>query len=135
MIFIKPLVDSDINIQKYREAIENIIEDHYNEMNNHFITGKKNASEVTVKNAFICPPIDSGKSYYEEEISETNFEDLINSNPESIKFIRKLSGSAEFIQGKERYCLWINNSNLEEALKIDNIKDRIEKVRKNRRVK
>ena len=65
-------------------------------------------------------------------LSLTEKEDLINSNPESIKFIRKLSGSAEFIQGKERYCLWINNSNLEEALKIDNIKDRIEKVRKNR---
>lgn len=65
-------------------------------------------------------------------LSPTEKEDLINSNPESIRFIRKLSGSAEFIQGKERYCLWISNSNLQEALKIDNIKNRIEKVRKNR---
>jgi type II restriction/modification system DNA methylase subunit YeeA len=65
-------------------------------------------------------------------LSPTEKEDLINSNPESIKFIRKLSGSAEFIQGKERYCLWISNSNLEEVLKIDDIKNRIEKVRKNR---
>ena len=65
-------------------------------------------------------------------LSSSEKEDLINSNPESIKFIRKLSGSAEFIQGKERYCLWISNTVLQEALKIDNIKDRIEKVRKNR---
>jgi type II restriction/modification system DNA methylase subunit YeeA len=65
-------------------------------------------------------------------LSPNEKEDLISSNPESIKFIRKLSGSAEFIQGKERYCLWINDANLQEALKIDNIKDRIEKVKKNR---
>lgn len=65
-------------------------------------------------------------------LSPNEREDLINSNPESIKFIRKLSGSAEFIQGKERYCLWISNSNLQEALKINDIKNRIEKVRKNR---
>lgn len=65
-------------------------------------------------------------------LSPTEKEDLISSNPESIKFIRKLSGSAEFIQGKERYCLWISDANLQEALKIDNIKDRIEKVKKNR---
>lgn len=85
-IFTKPPTDSEINIQNYREAIDNIIEDHYNEMNNHFITGKKNEKEVTVKSAFICPPIDDGKSYYEEEITKTNFIDIINSN-ENILFL------------------------------------------------
>ena len=59
-------------------------------------------------------------------------EDLLSLKPEASRFIRKLSGSAEFIQGKERYCLWISDANLSEALKIDEIKNRVEKVRKNR---
>ncbi|MFX4267756.1 class I SAM-dependent DNA methyltransferase [Aliarcobacter butzleri] len=58
--------------------------------------------------------------------------DLVQKNPNSIKFIRKLSGSAEFIQGKERYCLWISNEDLDEALNIVDIKNRIDKVRENR---
>ncbi|NCO00745.1 MAG: class I SAM-dependent DNA methyltransferase [Epsilonproteobacteria bacterium] len=65
-------------------------------------------------------------------LSSIEKNDLINSNPEASKYIRKLSGSAEFIQGKERYCLWISDANLQEALKIDDIKNRVEKVRKNR---
>ncbi len=65
-------------------------------------------------------------------LSPIEKDDLLKSNPEAKKFIRKLSGSAEFIQGKERYCLWISDSNLQEALDIDDIKNRIEKVRKTR---
>lgn len=78
--FPKPPTDSVINIENYREAVDNIIEDHYVEMNNHFITGKKNEKDVSVKSAFICPPIDDGKSIYEEKVSETKFTDIINSN-------------------------------------------------------
>jgi hypothetical protein len=57
---------------------------------------------------------------------------LINKNINSQKFIRKLTGSAEFIQGKDRYCLWIKNEQLNEAIKIPEIKNRIEKVKENR---
>ncbi len=57
---------------------------------------------------------------------------LLKKNPNIIKYIRKLSGSAEFIQGKERYCLWIKSSDINEAIKIVEIKDRIDKVKKNR---
>ena len=45
------------------------------------------------------------------------------------KFIRRIYGAAEFIQGKIRYCLWIEDSNLEEAMGIKGIKSRIERVR------
>jgi len=65
-------------------------------------------------------------------LSPLEKDDILSENKNSQKFIRKLSGSAEFIQNKERYCLWINSSNLEEALKIDKIKDRINQVKQNR---
>ncbi|PHS56593.1 MAG: SAM-dependent methyltransferase [Sulfurimonas sp.] len=59
-------------------------------------------------------------------------ENILAENEDASKFIRKLSGSAEFIQGKERYCLWISNEDLEEASQIQNISDRINKVKENR---
>ncbi|QAA80547.1 metallophosphoesterase [Aequorivita sp. H23M31] len=85
-IYGRPVADTEVNIENYRTAIENIIEDHYLEMNNHFITGKRNDKDITVKNAFIYPPIDNGKSFYEQKITETNFGDIINSN-ENILFL------------------------------------------------
>ncbi len=45
------------------------------------------------------------------------------------RFIRRFLGSAEFIQGKERYCLWIEDDHLEEARSIEAINERIERVR------
>jgi hypothetical protein len=46
------------------------------------------------------------------------------------RFIRRIYGSAEFIRGLSRYCLWIEDKNLEEALTIEPIRQRIEGVRK-----
>ncbi len=45
------------------------------------------------------------------------------------RFIRRIYGSAEFIQGKQRYCLWIEDQHLDEALSIPGIVARIEGVR------
>jgi len=46
------------------------------------------------------------------------------------RFIREISGSQEFINGGTRYCIWIENEHLEEALSIPAIAERVEKVRK-----
>ena len=46
-----------------------------------------------------------------------------------VRFIRRIYGSAEFIQGKERYCLWIEDQYLDEAMKIEAIRQRVEGVR------
>jgi len=45
------------------------------------------------------------------------------------RFIRRIYGSAEFIRGLERYCLWIEDLHLEEAMRIPAIQQRIEGVR------
>jgi hypothetical protein len=44
-------------------------------------------------------------------------------------FIRRIYGSAEFIRGLSRYCLWIENTDLDEASTIPPIRQRIEGVR------
>ncbi|MHC6154813.1 class I SAM-dependent DNA methyltransferase [Bradyrhizobium elkanii] len=48
------------------------------------------------------------------------------------RFIRKNYGGAEFIRGIERYCLWIEDEHLQEALSIPALAARIEAVRKMR---
>jgi hypothetical protein len=58
---------------------------------------------------------------------------LLELKPEiNIKFIKKTYGSAEFIRGLQRFCLWIDDVNLEEAKSIKTINGRIENVRKMR---
>jgi hypothetical protein len=48
------------------------------------------------------------------------------------KFVRRIYGSVELIHNALRYCLWIADENLAEALKIPAIKTRLEGVRKMR---
>ena len=45
------------------------------------------------------------------------------------KFIRPLIGGAELLKGIERYCLWIEDDKLNEAIEIEQIKERIEQVK------
>lgn len=45
------------------------------------------------------------------------------------RFVRKIFGSAEFIRGLERYCLWITDAQAQEAQQIAPFAPRIEAVR------
>ncbi len=45
------------------------------------------------------------------------------------RFVRPISGSREFIRGESRYCLWIEDADLEVARAIPSIRNRIEAVR------
>lgn len=59
----------------------------------------------------------------------------LNLTPEQqTRFVRRIYGSAEFIRGLERYCLWIEDQYLAEALSIPAIVQRIEAVRNMRSV-
>lgn len=113
---------------------------------NNFINLVPNINGYLVAGANICverrnrPFTDIPKMSYgnytggcdELFLSPVEKDTLLEHYPEAIKFIRKLSGSAEFIQNKERYCLWIKDSDLNEALAIEDIKNRIDQVRINR---
>lgn len=47
-------------------------------------------------------------------------------------FIRRFLGSTEYINGKERYCLWIGDDEVETICQFEEIHRRIESVRKDR---
>jgi hypothetical protein len=54
---------------------------------------------------------------------------LLNLSPEAGEFIKKTTGSNEFIKGIPRWCLWIEDSELCRAKKITAIAERIESCR------
>lgn len=74
--------------------------------------------------AFGSMPNDGGYLVVSEE-------DLANF-PELKPFVKNFLGSEEFINGKRRYCLWITESNYEDAMKVTEIVRRIEAVRDER---
>lgn len=65
-------------------------------------------------------------------LNSSDLENLKLNNIQRNTFVKKFYGSAEFIRGMERYCLWIKDSDLDEALSIPVIKDRINGVRQMR---
>ncbi len=77
------------------------------------------------------PTILTGNSPYDgghlllkkDEVSE-----LLQLSPYNQKFIKRIHGSQDFLNGQERWCLWIKDKDLNEALNIDFIKNRIEKT-------
>ncbi len=57
---------------------------------------------------------------------------LALSEEQTEKFVRPILGSAEFIRGISRYCLWIGEDSLEDAKKCPTLSERLERVRKMR---
>lgn len=62
-------------------------------------------------------------------LSRSELEELKLTAAQQACFVRRIYGSAEFIRGLERYCLWIEDGNLAEAQAIPAIAQRIENVR------
>ena len=50
-------------------------------------------------------------------------------SPEIAHIVMPYIGSEEFIEGKQRYCLWIDESNLSEAIQSKPVKSRIDSVK------
>lgn len=55
-------------------------------------------------------------------------EKLLTDHPESHCLIRKALGTDELIKGTERYCLWIEDEQLDLANSIPSVRERIEQV-------
>lgn len=73
-------------------------------------------------------PVDGGNLIIEKEALR-EFE--IN-EPEALKFIKKLSGSAEYIKGLPRYCLWLKHASKSDIENLPLVRERIEKCRQMR---
>ena len=73
-------------------------------------------------------PADGGHLIIEEE----DYEAFIAKEPEAQKYIKKLTGAAEYINNKKRYCLWLVGVNPVELMRMPEVMKRIEACREDR---
>lgn len=85
----------------------------------------------------ICPvtkmttgnrPADGGHLIIEAE----EYDDFIRREPKAKKYIKRLTGAAEFINNKDRYCLWLVDVSPKELRSMPLVMERIELCRQAR---
>jgi len=62
-------------------------------------------------------------------VSPGEVNNLKLSEDQKRRFLRKIVGSQDFINGGSRYCVWIEDSHVDEALRIESLSKRVELVR------
>ncbi len=77
---------------------------------------------------FGSKPVDGGNLLLSKNEADT----ITLSAADRKKYIRPIFGSEEFISGKQRYCIWIKDSEAETALKNSTLAPRLQAVRQMR---
>jgi hypothetical protein len=98
------------------------------EGNNAFIQKRSNPLSNIPEMCFGSMANDGGHLL----LSASEKDEIVSQNPEAIKYIKKLIGSLELIRGVEKYCIWIEDNELEDALDIPSIRERVNNTRTNR---
>ena len=75
-----------------------------------------------------CQPTDGGNLIIEAE----DYEDFIRKEPNAKQYIKKLIGAKEFLQNKNRYCLWLVNISPAELRNMPLVMDRVKKCKEMR---
>ena len=62
-------------------------------------------------------------------ITESEYDDFVRKEPNSIKYIRLYLGADEFLNGKKRYCLWLVGASPKELQAMPLVLNRVQKVK------
>ena len=73
-------------------------------------------------------PVDGGALI----IEKTDYPDFISRDPESAKYIKRLMGAKEQINGTPRYCLWLKGISPAEMRKMPLVMERVSRCRETR---
>lgn len=65
-------------------------------------------------------------------IEAAEYDEFVKKEPAALKYIKKLTGAAEFINNKKRYCLWLVGVSPAELRKMPEVMKRIELCRNDR---
>lgn len=91
---------------------------------------ESNNKQISGKKKMIAPnkPCD----YNNLKIESSEYADFIKKCPQAIKWIKKMVGAQEFINNKDRYCLWLVGCSPKELKSMSLVLDRVEKCRQAR---
>jgi hypothetical protein len=73
-------------------------------------------------------PADGGHLIIEAE----DYDEFIAKEPKAKKYIKKLTGAVEYINNKDRYCLWLVGAEPSEIRKMPEVMKRVEACREDR---
>lgn len=65
-------------------------------------------------------------------IEANDYDNFIAREPQAKKYIKQLTGATEFINNKERWCLWLVDANISEIRKMPLVLERIEACKQDR---
>ncbi|WP_415765685.1 class I SAM-dependent DNA methyltransferase [Pseudomonas sp. ZB1P45] len=113
------------------DAQENSILREVTNINAYLIPGSNIIIEATRKQIAGLPEFERGNSPTDGGHLLLDREDLNEMclNGQVRKFIRPFVGSLELIRGVSRFCIWIEDEEVGEAMAINSISDRVAKVR------
>ncbi|AVC44424.1 SAM-dependent methyltransferase [Francisella tularensis subsp. novicida] len=114
-------------INSLKQEVKNI-NAYLSSGNNIFIYRRSKPVSNMNKMSFGNIPNDGGGLI----LSQDEKDILVSQYPQAYGYIKKYVGGQEFIKGQSRYCLWINNSQVSEAIKIPIIEKCIEKTKRHR---
>ncbi len=108
---------------------------HVNNINAYLIAGKRLIVKATSissdDRAYMIRgnmPTDGGNLL----LNETEKKGLEATSPKVSSFVKKFAGAQELINGVSRYCIWIEDRYLTDAIEITGIAKRVERVREMR---
>lgn len=78
--------------------------------------------------SFGSKPVDGGHLFL--NLDEKN--ELLSRFPSLAPYVRRFTNSEEFINGKQRFCIWLDDDSVQQVVQIPEIQIRIENVRKMR---
>ena len=70
-------------------------------------------------------PADGGNLIIEAE----DYAEFIRKEPDAVRYIRKLTGATEYINNKDRYCLWLVGANPADLRRMPEVMKRVEACR------
>lgn len=73
-------------------------------------------------------PADGGHLIIEAD----DYDDFVKREPNAVKYIKKLTGAAEYINNKDRYCLWLVGVSPAELRKMPEVMKRVEACKQDR---
>jgi len=110
-----------------RRAVKNI-NPYLAESINIIVTGKSKPISNLPEISFGNMANDGGHLL----LSSQERNELITAEPKAEKYLKKLVGALEFIRGVEKYCLWIEDEDLDDIKTLTKVNDRINKTRESR---
>ena len=93
-----------------------------------FIYSRTNAIGSVPQMTYGNKPVDGGALI----IEKGDYQDFISKEPESAKFIKRLMGAKEQINGTPRYCLWLKGISPSDLRKMPLVMERVSRCKKTR---